>query len=54
MLLDGVFNHVGRRFPMFQQALRGGRAHRLPNGSPLLEGRDREPGTSTSRGIAIW
>ena len=44
VLLDGVFNHVGRQFPMFQQALREG------EGSPAAEwfhlfwkGEDREP-----------
>ncbi|MCB0900439.1 MAG: alpha-amylase, partial [Actinobacteria bacterium] len=44
VLLDGVFNHVGRQFPKFQQALREG------EGSPAAEwfhlfwkGADREP-----------
>ena len=37
MVLDGVFNHVGRSFPAFQAALRGG------PGSPAAKWFRRDP-----------
>ena len=39
IVLDGVFNHVGRAFPAFQAALAGG------PGSPAARWFQRDPGS---------